>query len=114
MPKAEVRRVHLQGCTPIVICNDAEIKGTVVTEDFVVDGLIEGPMRGTDVVLKSKARVKGSIHHQSLTIEKGAQFEGQAIPGNGSAKDTVGAKRELNAQPSKAAGKSQPSQQAAE
>ena len=85
-------------CTSIVICNNAEIKGTVVADDVVVDGLVEGPIRCKDVLLKSKARVKGSIHHQSLTIEKGAQFEGEVIPGHGTEKDTPAANGKLKAQ----------------
>ena len=52
-------------------------------KSVVVDGLVEGPIRGDDVVLKSQAHVTGDIHHTSLTIEKGAIFDGrskQAMP----------------------------------
>ena len=38
---------------------------------------------GAEVVLKSQAHVVGDIHHQSLTIEKGAYFEGRAIQAHG-------------------------------
>jgi cytoskeletal protein CcmA (bactofilin family) len=34
-------------------------------------------------VLKSKAHVVGDIRHQSLTIEKGAYFEGRAAQAHG-------------------------------
>jgi cytoskeletal protein CcmA (bactofilin family) len=44
----------------------------------VVNGKVEGPIQGGDVVLKSQAHVVGDIHHQSLTIEKGAYFDGRA------------------------------------
>jgi cytoskeletal protein CcmA (bactofilin family) len=43
----------------------------------VVNGKVEGPIQGGDVVLKSKAHVVGDIRHKSLTIEKGAFFEGR-------------------------------------
>jgi cytoskeletal protein CcmA (bactofilin family) len=37
------------------------------------------------VVLKSRARVVGDIHHQSLAIERGAFFDGRSVQlrGNG-------------------------------
>ena len=35
------------------------------------------------VVLKSQAHVVGDIHHQTLTIEKGAHFEGRATQTHG-------------------------------
>jgi cytoskeletal protein CcmA (bactofilin family) len=34
-------------------------------------------------VLKSRAHVVGDIHHQSLTIEKGAYFDGRAKQAHG-------------------------------
>jgi cytoskeletal protein CcmA (bactofilin family) len=37
----------------------------------VVDGNVEGPIKGGDVLLKSQANVVGDIHHESLAIEKG-------------------------------------------
>jgi cytoskeletal protein CcmA (bactofilin family) len=49
----------------------------------VVDGRVEGPIQGGDVVLKSQANVVGDIHHQSLTIEKGAYFEGRSVQAHG-------------------------------
>lgn len=101
-------------CTSIVICNKAEIKGTVVADDVVVDGLVEGPIRCKDVLLKSKARVKGSIHHDSLTIEKGAQFEGEVIPGHSAATDAPAANGKLKPQASNGEAKAQASAPAAE
>jgi cytoskeletal protein CcmA (bactofilin family) len=44
-----------------------------------VDGKVEGPIQGGDVVLKSQAHVVGDIHHQSLAIERGAYFDGRSI-----------------------------------
>jgi Polymer-forming cytoskeletal len=46
------------------------VTGTVAAERVVVDGKVEGPIQGRDVVLKSQAHVVGDIHHQSLAIEK--------------------------------------------
>ena len=44
-----------------------------------MDGKVEGPIQGGDVVLKSQAHVVGDIHHQSLAIEKGAFLDGRSM-----------------------------------
>ena len=70
-------------CTSLVISPNAQIVGTVAAEQVVVNGRVEGPIQGGDVVLKSQAHVVGDIHHQSLTIEKGAYFDGRAKQAHG-------------------------------
>ena len=58
-------------CTSLVIARGARVDGTVAAERVVVDGKVEGPIQGGEVVLKSQAHVVGDIHHQSLAIERG-------------------------------------------
>jgi len=70
-------------CTSLVISPNAQIHGSVAAEKVVVNGRVEGPIQGGDVVLKSKAHVVGDIRHQSLTIEKGAFFDGRAAQAHG-------------------------------
>ena len=72
-------------CTSLLISQKGYIKGTIKAEQVVVDGTVEGPIEGGSVVLKSRARVVGDIHHQSLAIERGAFFDGRSmqIRGNG-------------------------------
>jgi cytoskeletal protein CcmA (bactofilin family) len=65
-------------CPSLVISSNAQVVGSVTAERVVVNGKVEGPIQGGDVVLKSKAHVVGDIRHKSLTIEKGASFEGRA------------------------------------
>ncbi len=65
-------------CTSLVIAPTAEITGSVSAESIVVDGRVEGPIRGEDVVLKSQADVSGDIYHTSLSMEKGAVFDGRS------------------------------------
>ena len=65
-------------CPSLVISSNAQIVGSVTAERVVVNNNVEGPIQGGDVVLKSKAHVVGDIRHKSLTIEKGAYFEGRA------------------------------------
>ena len=76
-------------CTLLIVSPGAKIVGSVTAEEVEVNGTVEGPIHGGDVILKSKAHVIGDIHHQSLTIGKGAYFEGrsvQAQKANGSAR----------------------------
>ena len=66
-------------CTSLIVSPGAKITGSVTAEQVEVNGTVEGPIHGGDVVLKSKAHVVGDIHHQSLTIGKGAYFEGRSV-----------------------------------
>jgi cytoskeletal protein CcmA (bactofilin family) len=66
-------------CTSLVISRGAHVSGTIAAGRVVVDGNVEGPIQGGDVILKSKAHVVGDIHHQSLSIESGAFFDGRSV-----------------------------------
>ena len=74
-------------CTSLVIDRAAHISGTVAAERVVVDGKVEGPIQGGEIVLKSRAQVVGDVHYQSLAIESGAFFDGRLVQvrGNGQA-----------------------------
>jgi cytoskeletal protein CcmA (bactofilin family) len=66
-------------CTSLVISRGAQVSGTIAAGRVVVDGRVEGPIQGGDVILKSQAHVIGDIHHQSLSIESGAFFDGRSV-----------------------------------
>ena len=70
-------------CTSLIVSPKAQIVGSITAERVVVNGKVEGPIQGGDVVLKPQAHVVGDIHHQSLTIEKGAYFDGRAKQAHG-------------------------------
>ena len=70
-------------CTSLIVSPKAQVVGSITAEQVVVNGRVEGPIQGGDVVLKSQAHVVGDIHHQSLTIEKGAYFDGRAKQAHG-------------------------------
>jgi cytoskeletal protein CcmA (bactofilin family) len=65
-------------CTSLIISRGAHVSGTIAAERVVVDGSVEGPIQGGEVILKSQAHVVGDIHHQSLSIESGAYFDGRS------------------------------------
>jgi cytoskeletal protein CcmA (bactofilin family) len=66
-------------CTSLVIAKEAHVIGAIAAERVVVDGKVEGPVQGGHVLLKPGAYVVGDIHHQSLTIERGAYFDGRSV-----------------------------------
>src|SRR5215467_1128668 len=66
-------------CTSLVIARGAQVNGIVEAERVVVDGTVEGPIQGGEVILKSQAHVVGDIHHQTLAIESGAFFDGRSV-----------------------------------
>lgn len=91
-------------CTSLTVSRGAQVAGTITAERVVVDGRVEGPIQGGEVVLKSQAHVVGDIHHQSLAIEKGAYFDGRSVRAHGSNRSqpaTVG-KRKPRETPSEA------------
>jgi cytoskeletal protein CcmA (bactofilin family) len=81
-------------CTSLVIARGAQVNGIVAAERVVVDGTVEGPIQGGEVILKSHAHVVGDVHHRSLAIERGAYFDGRSVQirGNGQTSGKVEAK----------------------
>ena len=74
-------RGHIDGeieCTAFIVSRKAIVRGTITAERVRVDGRVEGPITGRDVVLKSGAYVVGDICHQTLIIESGAHFDGSS------------------------------------
>ena len=73
---------HIDGelhCTLLILSSKAHVTGAITADRVVVDGKVEGPIQAADVVLKSQAHVVGDIHHQTLTVERGAHFEGCSV-----------------------------------
>ena len=85
-------------CTSLIVSPNAQVVGSITAERVVVNGRVEGPIQGGDVVLKPRAHVIGDISHQSLTIEKGAKFDGRAkqAPGSDGGKLVTIGSREAN------------------
>ena len=61
----------------VIIGEMGQVTGTVAAERVIVRGKIAGVIRSMTVALQSSARVEGDIHHMSLTIEQGAEFDGR-------------------------------------
>jgi cytoskeletal protein CcmA (bactofilin family) len=69
-------------CTALRVSQQGRVKGKIVSEDVVVNGTVDGPIYGVNVSLESKANVTGNIHHESLSIERGATFDGRSLQKN--------------------------------
>ena len=66
-------------CTSLIISRGAHVSGTIAADRVVVDGNVEGPIQGGEVILKSQSHVVGDIHSRSLAIENGAHFDGRSV-----------------------------------
>ncbi len=62
-------------CGSLLLGDSSKIVGSVIAEDVVVRGRVEGSIRGLRVTLQAQSHVDGDIYHQSLAIEQGAYFE---------------------------------------
>jgi cytoskeletal protein CcmA (bactofilin family) len=65
------------GGVEVIIGEKGKVTGTVAAQRVIVRGRISGVIRGTTVTLQSSSRVEGDIHHMSLAIEQGAEFDGR-------------------------------------
>ena len=85
----------------LIISRGALVKGAVSADQVVVDGTIEGPIRGGEIILKSRAHVIGDIHHQSLSIENGASFEGRSVHTGGAKGNVTQLRKRRHSQPAR-------------
>src|SRR5215831_9855032 len=65
------------GGSEVIIGEQGKVTGTVAAERVVVRGQMSGVIRGITVTLQSSSHVEGDIHHLSLAIEQGAEFDGR-------------------------------------
>src|ERR1700674_2748143 len=65
------------GGSEVIIGEKGKVTGTVAAEQVIVRGRISGVIRGATSTLQSSSHVEGDIHHMSLAIEQGAEFDGR-------------------------------------
>jgi cytoskeletal protein CcmA (bactofilin family) len=65
------------GGAEVIIGERGRVTGTVAAERVIVRGTISGVIRGVTVTLQASSKVEGDIHHMSLAIEQGAEFDGR-------------------------------------
>lgn len=62
----------------VLVAESGCITGLISADEIIVRGRVMGSIRGKRVMLKSSCHVAADVFHDSLTIEDGAAFEGQA------------------------------------
>lgn len=65
-------------CSAVTIGDNAKVQGGVLADHVIVHGRLDGAIYGTKVILHSNSLIEGDIHHRLLSIEEGAQFDGQS------------------------------------
>lgn len=60
----------------IILREDGVINGTVIAENFSIRGKFDGKIRAKNVSIYSKALVRGDIEYSSLSVEDGANIDG--------------------------------------
>jgi cytoskeletal protein CcmA (bactofilin family) len=65
------------GGAEVIVGEQGRVTGTVAGERVIVRGTISGVIRAATVTLQSSSHVEGDIHHISLAIEQGAEFDGR-------------------------------------
>lgn len=82
-------------CRKLVIGGSGFVQGSIVAEEVVINGRVEGEIRAASVKLAETARVSGDILHESLQITFGAHVEGHCrrldnvVPANVEAEITL-------------------------
>lgn len=62
----------------IVVGERARITGSLIAEEIVIRGSVQGSIRGNSVTFQATSHVEGDVFHKSLAIEQGAYFEGKS------------------------------------
>ena len=60
------------------ISERGSVEGTVVGEQVVVLGEVNGSIYAKDLVLRTACTVEGQIYHNALVLENGCYFEGRS------------------------------------
>ncbi|MEE8501165.1 MAG: polymer-forming cytoskeletal protein [Kiloniellales bacterium] len=60
----------------VTVGEGAQVKGCIQAESVRVSGAVKGQIEATSVTLAKTAKVKGDVVHKTLSIEAGAQLEG--------------------------------------
>ncbi|MBU1210849.1 MAG: polymer-forming cytoskeletal protein [Alphaproteobacteria bacterium] len=62
----------------VIIGKHGQVNGLVHGETVSIHGQVSGMVRAVDVSLKCGANVEAEVHHNTLSLELGANFEGRS------------------------------------
>lgn len=61
----------------VIIGEQGKVTGTIWADAIEVRGEVHGTIKGSKVQLMGKSVVEGDIHHQTLVVIEGANFDGR-------------------------------------
>lgn len=63
----------------ITISTQGRVIGDIIAKGIIINGLFRGSIQSLTIEILSQGDVKGKLTYHELTIEKGANFEGETI-----------------------------------
>lgn len=60
----------------VLIGQEGSVIGTITAESVEIHGGLRGAVKAKSVALQPTAKVEGDIHHETLAISEGAEFDG--------------------------------------
>jgi len=60
----------------VILREDGVITGTVFAENFNIRGRFEGNIKAKYISISGKARVRGEVEYETLSVEDGANIDG--------------------------------------
>lgn len=63
----------------ITISTQGRVIGDIIAKGIIINGLFRGSIQSPTIEILSQGDVKGKLTYHELTIEKGANFEGETI-----------------------------------
>lgn len=63
----------------ITISTQGRVIGDIIAKGIIINGLFRGSIQSPTIEILSQGNVKGNLTYHELTIEKGANFEGETI-----------------------------------
>jgi cytoskeletal protein CcmA (bactofilin family) len=61
----------------LVLCRHGQVEGDIVAKDVRIGGRLNGRVFALNVTLDDTADVSGRIFHNTVTVARGARFEGR-------------------------------------
>ena len=61
----------------LVLCRHGQVEGDIVAKDVRIGGRLNGRVFALNVTLDDTADVSGRIFHTTVTVARGARFEGR-------------------------------------
>jgi cytoskeletal protein CcmA (bactofilin family) len=61
----------------LVLCRHGSVEGDIVAKDVRIGGRLNGRVFALNVTLDETADVQGRIFHNTVTVARGARFEGR-------------------------------------